>query len=47
MFPELTREEVQAVIDSVVAWDKAYSGHGARDTGHGTRDPGLRDGNDE
>jgi hypothetical protein len=23
MFPELTREEVQAVIDHTVAWDKA------------------------
>jgi dTDP-4-amino-4,6-dideoxygalactose transaminase len=26
MFPELTREEVQAVIDHTVAWDKAQAG---------------------
>jgi len=26
MFPELTGEEVQAVIDSIVAWDKARAG---------------------
>jgi dTDP-4-amino-4,6-dideoxygalactose transaminase len=26
MFPELTREEVQAVIDNIVAWDKAHAG---------------------
>jgi len=26
MFPELTREEVQAVIDATVAWDKAHAG---------------------
>jgi hypothetical protein len=26
MFPELTGEEVQAVIDATVAWDKAEGG---------------------
>jgi hypothetical protein len=26
MFPELTSEEVQAVIDHTVAWDKAQAG---------------------
>ena len=26
MFPELTEEEVQAVIDATVAWDKAHAG---------------------
>jgi dTDP-4-amino-4,6-dideoxygalactose transaminase len=29
MFPELTTEEVQAVIDVVVAWDKAQATRGA------------------